>query len=223
MASTKGRILRLFSKLALEQATVVSVQDIGGFKRVLLKCNTQNLSAGMKVQLLLPSTDTRTYTPIPAPEGMVLLGWKHAHGPGAHWMTNAKVGEELPFAGPQRSLQPGSGPLIVIGDETSVATAAAFALARGNNVRVIIQSNSATDVYEAAASVGLREVNVISSGDTTATVAAVKSNLSTFPNAAIALIGGSELVINVRNALRSAGVNNIKTKTYWIPGRTGLD
>ena len=41
--------------------------------------------------------------------------------------------------------------------------------------------------------------------------------------AIVALTGGSTLIVAVRDALRRDGVANIKTKTYWIPGRTGLD
>ena len=47
--------------------------------------------------------------------------------------------------------------------------------------------------------------------------------MATSPNAIVALTGGSELVVAVRDALRDAGVRSIKTKTYWIPGKRGLD
>lgn len=209
--------------MLLERAAVVSTRAIGGFQRVLLRCDVQRFSAGAKVQLLLPSDDMRTYSPIPAPDGMVLLGWKHAGGPGAHWMSIARVGDELPFVGPQRSLELGAGPVVLIGDETSVAVAAAFAVERPGNVHAIIQSDADSDAREAAASVGLDHVDVVARGDTPSTVDAVAAKLSSSPKAVVALTGGSELVVGVRAALRRAGVRSIKTKTYWIPGKTGLD
>ena len=52
---------------------------------------------------------------------------------------------------------------------------------------------------------------------------AVTARLSKSPGAIVALTGGSELVVSVRDALRQAGVRSIKTKTHWIPGKTGLD
>ncbi len=223
MSSTKGKLARLVSGLLLKRAAIVSVQAIGGFQRLLLRCNVQGLSAGTKVQLLLPSDDMRTYSPIRAPEGMVLLGWKHAGGPGARWMANVRVGEELPFVGPQRSLELGAGPVVLVGDETSVAVAAASAVERPGGLHAIIQSDAAADVREAAASVGLHHVDVVAPGSPTATVDAVANRLSSSPNTVVAVTGGSELVVGVRDALRRAGVRNIKTKTYWIPGRTGLD
>lgn len=223
MASTKGRIVRSLSNIALKRATVVARQDIGGFARLLLKCDMRGLTAGMKVQLLLPSTDMRTYTPIPTSEGIVLLGWKHARGPGADWMTDARVGEVLPFMGPQRSLQLEAGPVIVVGDETSVAVAASFGYEREGNVRAVIQSLAEVDVKEVATSFGLHDLSLVAPGDINATVEAVVAYQSEFPNAVIALTGGSELVFTVRNALRQAGITNIKSKTYWIPGKAGLD
>jgi len=223
MASTKGKIVRLISGFALERAPVQSVQRIGSFQRLQLRWNVKPFSAGAKVQLLLPSDDMRTYTPIRSPNGMDLLGWKHGAGPGARWLEEVRAGDELPFVGPQRSLELDPGPLVIVGDETSVAVAAAFAMERPGQVHAVIQSNAATDVRDAAASVGLRELNVVARGDTGATVGAVAAHLSTSARAVVGLTGGSELVVNVRDGLRQAGIRNIKTKTYWIPGRTGLD
>jgi len=223
MASTKGKLLRLFSAFGLERATLDSLQEIGSFRRMYLRCNVKAFSAGAKVQLLLPCDDTRTYTPIPAPGGIALLGWKHGDGPGSRWLEQVRVGDELPFVGPQRSLELGAGPVVLIGDETSVAVAAAFAMQRPGQVHTVIQSDAASDVRQAAASVGLQHVDIVVRGDTGATVSAVAAKLSTSTNAVVALTGGSELIVDVRDALRHAGVRNIKTKTYWIPGKTGLD
>lgn len=223
MASTKGRIVRLLSRFALKRASVESVERIGRFRRLRLRWNAKSLSAGAKVQLLLPSDEMRTYTPIRSPNGMDLLGWKHGHGPGARWLEEVRAGDELPFVGPQRSLSVDPGPLVLVGDETSVAVAAAFAVERPEQVHAVIQSDDGADVRAAAESVGLREVDVVTRGDTAATVDAVKTRLALVPNAVVALTGGAELVVAGRDALRRAGVRNIKAKTYWIPGRAGLD
>jgi hypothetical protein len=66
-------------------------------------------------------------------------------------------------------------------------------------------------------------VDTVPRGDTRGTVAAVAAALAASPNAVAVLTGGSELVAGTRHALRDVGVRSIKTKTYWIPGRTGLD
>ncbi|MCX4245527.1 SIP domain-containing protein [Paraliomyxa miuraensis] len=223
MSSVKGRIIRVLSGVLLERAEVASVQEIGGFQRLLLRCDVPGFSAGAKVQLLLPSNDMRTYTPIPAPDGMILLGWKLAGGPGGRWMSNARVGDSLLFLGPQRSLALDTGPVVLVGDETSVAVAAAFAAERPGQIYAVIQARTASDVRAAAASVGLHQVDVVARGATASTVDAVAAKLSASPNALVALTGGSALVVGVRDALRRAGMRKFKAKTYWIPGRTGLD
>jgi NADPH-dependent ferric siderophore reductase len=133
------------------------------------------------------------------------------------------AGDELLFVGPQRSSELDAGPVVLIGDETSVAVAAAFATEMRRQVHAVIQADAAADVRTAAASVGLHQVDIVARRDTASTVGAVAATLSTSPNAFVALTGGSELVVGVRDALRRAGVRNVKMKTYWIPGRTGLD
>lgn len=223
MSSVKGKLVRLVSRFALARGTVVSTQLFGGFQRVVLRSDATKPQAGTKLQLLLPTDDVRTYSPIASPDGIVLLGWVHAGGPGAHWMANAKPNEVLPYAGPQRSLTLGAGPVVLVGDETSVAVAAAFANERPGQVYAVIQSEAAQDVLAAAGSVGLEPIEVAPRGDTGATVAIVQKRLRVWPNAVVAVTGGSELVVAVRAALRSEGVKNIKTKAYWIPGKTGLD
>lgn len=222
MSSTKGKIARLMSGL-LKRATVGEVEDVGGFRRVVLRCELPAFSGGTKVQILLPSDDVRTYTPVRAPGGMVLLGWQQAGGPGSHWLTQARVGDVLPFFGPQRSLELAPGPVVLVGDETSVAAAASLELDRPGQVHAVIASDAASDVRGAAASIGLHHVEVVSRGKAAEAANLVERRLSTWVDATVALTGGSELVLGVRSALRQSGVRKIKTKTYWIPGKAGLD
>jgi NADPH-dependent ferric siderophore reductase len=223
MSSAKGKIVRLFSGIALRRAAVVAAHEIGGFQRLVVRCDGPGFSAGTKVQLLLPSDDMRTYTPIACPGGMVLLGWKDAGGPGTRWISKAQAGDELLFVGPQRSLELDAGPVVLVGDETSVAVAAAFAAERRKQIHAVIQADAVVDVRAAASAVGLHELDIVARGDTASLVDAVVTHLSASRDACVALTGGSELVVRVRDALRQADVRNIKTKTYWIPGRTGLD
>lgn len=223
MASTKGRIARMVSGLLLDRAVVLDSQSIGEYQRLLLQCELPSLRAGMKVQFLLPSDDMRTYTPIPAPGGMLLLACRGVAGPGANWMSNAKAGDELRFLGPQRSLAFEDGRALVIGDETSVAVAAALSTERPGMVHAIIQAASGANTLQAAASVGLSSIEVVQRDDAAATADAAMAYLRRFQDARTALTGCSELVVGVRDSLRERGVRDVKTKTHWIPGRSGID
>ncbi len=220
MPSLKGRVVRLFSSLVAPRGTIVEARDVGGFRRLVVRCDVR-VTAGTKVQLLLPTDDMRTYSPVPSPGGMLLLGWKHAGGPGARWMAEAREGDEVRFVGPQRSLEIEAGPLVLVGDETSVAVAAAFAASRPSGFHAVLQAGAVADVREAADSVELSRAEIVAAGDTAATVEAILAKVG--PDASVALTGGSELVVAVRDALRRAQVPRIKTKTYWVRGKTGLD
>jgi NADPH-dependent ferric siderophore reductase len=223
VSSAKGKIIRFLSGVMLKRAAIVAVQEVGGFQRLHVRSDAPRFAAGTKVQLLLPSDDVRTYSPVPSADGMVLLGWQHAGGPGARFMSKVRAGEELLFVGPQRSLELDAGPALIVGDETSVAVAAAFAAERPGQVHAVIQGGANADVRAAAESVGLHTVDTIARGDTSATVDAVLAKLASTPQAAVALTGGSDLIVALRAALRRAEVGKLKTKTYWIPGKAGLD
>lgn len=223
MSSTKGKLVRLLGGAFLRRASVVSAEDVGGFRRLVLRGDVPTPTAGTKLQLLLPSDHMRTYSPIASPEGLVLLGWKHAGGPGARWLSEVRPGTEIRFAGPQRSLELPPGPVIIVGDETSVAVAAAFEVERPGQVQAVFRASTAADVRAAAARVGLHPVAVVERGDTAATLDAVVAARASAPHATIAVTGGSDLVVAVRSALRAQSISITKTKTYWIPGKRGLD
>ena len=224
MSSVKGKIVRLLGDAVLQRARVVAADEVApGFRRISLQGEGLQPLPGNKLQILLPSDDVRTYTPIAAREGVVLLGWQHAGGPGARWISDVEVGAEVRFVGPQRSLELPAGPVILLGDETSVAVAASFEVARPGQVHAIFQGGSVDALRAAAEAMGLRPAHVSSSGDTISAVEAVLASQAALPGASVALTGGSEFVLAVRAALRERGVRDIKLKTYWIPGRMGLD
>lgn len=222
MSSIKGKLTRLFGAF-LTRANIASVEDVGGFRRILLRGELPAPRAGTKFQILLPSDDVRTYSPVATPDGVALLGWKHAGGPGARWMSEAKVGEEVRFVGPQRSLELDAGPVILVGDETSVAVASAFEVERTGQVHAVFQVSAVEDVRAAAVAMGLRQFALVPRGATDAVVDAVLAAREAVPDAKVALTGGSQLVVAIRTALRARGLKDLKTKPYWIPGRAGLD
>jgi NADPH-dependent ferric siderophore reductase len=225
MSSVKGKLLRLGSAL-LRRATVVECTDVGtGFRRITLRGDAPRPAPGSKLQLLLPSDDVRTYSPIAAHETgeLMLLGWKHAGGPGARWIAEVALGSEVHFAGPQRSLELPSGPVVIVGDETSVGVAAGYAVARPGQVHAILQGASAEELRTAAESVGLRPAYVGARGDTNALIEAVVAAHASSVSVSLGLTGGAELVGAVRAALRARGIRSVKTKAYWVPGKCGLD
>ncbi|MBM4362061.1 MAG: hypothetical protein FJ104_05230, partial [Deltaproteobacteria bacterium] len=173
MSSTKGKLLRLLSGVLLQRGVVVAVRDFGGFRRIDLRAELPPFAAGAKVQVLLATDDARTYTPIASPEGLVLVGWKHAGGPGGRWVSSVAVGDVVRFLGPQRSLSVGPGPVVIVGDETSVGVAAALGAERFGQAHAVIQSGAGADVSAAARAVGFTHLDVVPPGDLYATLARV--------------------------------------------------
>lgn len=223
--SVKGKMLRMLSGL-LKEARIREAQTLGSdFRRIVLSGEgLPTPESGSKVQVLLPSDEVRTWSPIPSPDGLVLLGYVHAPGPGGAWMRAASVGEKVRFVGPQKSLVLPPGPIIHVGDETSVAVAAGYEVpSRGRVVASIFEAGDPGATQEAASAVGLRSVHAFPRGDHPGLVEAVVQARTASAEAVIALTGGAELVLAVREGLRARGVTGITTKTYWIPGRSGLD
>ena len=227
MSSAKGKLLRLLSRVVLRQAQVVSVEDVAeGFRRITLRGALPRPEPGTKVQMLLPSDDVRTYSPIPSDEegSVTLLCWKHAGGPGARWVSSVAPRERVRFLGPQRSLDLPATPMIVVGDETSIGVAASFASARPAGVQAVLHCASPDAARLAAASVGLERTHIVG-GDSGAreVIEAVVAARDEAPTAKVFLTGGSDLLVEVRAALRKRGIDDITSKAYWVPGKTGLD
>lgn len=225
--SMKAKMLRALGGVLLKEARIIAAENVSeGFRRLVLRGeNVAPPEPGAKLQILVSEDEVRTYTPIASGEEFVLLGWRHAGGPGAAWIGAATVGEVIRFVGPQRSLVLPAGPVIVVGDETSVAVAASFEVARPGKVRGIFSVREPDATRAAAQTVGLApdRVHASPSKDLDTVVDAVVAARAAHADAVVALTGAAELVIAARAALRARGVDNLKTKTYWIPGRAGLD
>ena len=222
--SIKGKMLRALSGF-LTEARVVKAEDVGSqFRRVVLHAEKPipSVEPGTKVQVLLPSDEVRTYSPIPSAEGLLLLAYRNAPGPGGAWARSVTAGDVVHFVGPQKSLLLPPGPVVMVGDETSVAVTAAFEAAEpGRVLRAVFEARDVEAVREAAHSVGLRDVHVSARGDHEAISESAAGAGSS--ETIIGLTGGSELVVGVRAQLREKGRPAVVTKTYWSPGRAGLD
>lgn len=203
MSSTKGRLLRLLENIVLREARVLSRRAVGPFVELTVD-SLGDAQAGDKIQILLPDNDVRTYTPIPGDPPRLLVHL-HADTPGPRWARSVKPGDTFRFKGPDRSLRLPEGPLVIVGDATSVAVAQSFMLARPGAVTALIEGP-----FEFEA------MRTFAPGDHAAMAAAVPEKST------VALTGGAPLIVAMRAALRERGID-AKAKTYWAPGRVGID
>lgn len=228
MASPKGRFLNLLGALVLREAQVLAVEAAGPDFRLLRLRGDPGapFQPGDKIQVVLPSQDVRTLTPVRWSSGgetELLVYQRDADTPAMRWLRDLKPGETLRFVGPQRSLSLAEGRAVVVGDETSIAVAAAYAQARPGQARAVIEVGPDVEVGPALAAVGLEAATVLrrgrdGEGDPGLLDAALHA-----PADAIGVTGGAGLVQRARDGLRGRGAAGVKVKTYWVQGRAGLD
>lgn len=206
MSSAKGQLLRWLGDFVLQESTVRAVNIRDTFATIELD-PVAGVQPGDKIQVLLPSNDVRTYTPI-AGETTTIIAHLHADTPGPRWARSVRVGDRVRFKGPDRCVRLPEGRVTIVGDATSVATALAFVAARPGSVTALIEGAAPFD--------GLR----VFEGEPSSVHVAIAEAID--PSSAVLLTGGSTLVQGVRAHLRKRSID-AKTKAYWAPGRVGLD
>lgn len=218
--SAKARMLSWLGGLVLQERAVEAVETLGDFRLVTLRGALPGLQPGDKLQALAGDAEVRTWTPIPTADGAQLLVFvRDEDTPGMGWIRALKPGDALRFVGPQRSIRAPEGPRVLVGDETSLAVGAALAAA--GDTRVILELGAPDGAREALARVGLAGATVLPRPATPdALLLAVRS---AGDGRAPVLSGGAGLVQRARDALRAAGLAPRAMKTYWVPGRAGLD
>ena len=233
MSSGKGRLLSFLGGLLLTEATITHNEALGPYRRLSLRgegLQAKAFEPGDKLQLLLPGDDVRTYTPITWEKGETsLLVYLHDERcPAPRWAQAAAPGDVLRFIGPQRSLSLPPGPVVIVGDETSIAVAAAYSLARPGQVKALLSVKDVQAARDAAAAVGLASPELfVREADASAhhqrLAGAATAAGAGAPGVSVGLCGGAALIQGVRAALREKGVSGVKVKAYWAPGKVGLD
>ena len=227
MAETAARIL-------LRQGTVTRVTDLPAqLRQIDIETPPGSWSPGQKVQVHISGRVLRTFTPSGWGDRSVsLLVHRVANTPGTQWADGLSAGAAVRMLGPRSSLElsrlPGAP--IMVGDETSVGLAAAWA-SHGNAPAVasIYECDSPEEMGAALAilKLGGAELLVKRDGDDghlDALLKGVVEALSRHPDAPLVLTGRSQTISAVRRHLKAANLRPTSfVKTYWDPNRTGLD
>lgn len=180
---------------------------------------------GDKVQLFIAGDGMRTYTPIEwSSDGKTFfLGYVHGSDtPGANWVRNVKVGDEAPLFGPRRSIDASDlpGPVVFIGDETSVACAVAIARAKpSRHVTVLLEATHPDETREVTRALSLANVTVTERGKLEAPLLA-QLDVGATP----IFTGRAATIQALKQGLKSQqrAVGGL-TKAYWAEGKRGLD
>ncbi len=230
MASAKGLLLDAFS-FVTRAARITQTRDVGpGVRTIVLQgadLGDVSWTPGDKIQLLLPSKDVRTYTPSRFAKGeLELVAFDHGDAPGSVWSRRAKVGDELRFVGPQRSLRRSARPTVLFGDETSYGLALALANAASEKLTSVFEVGSAaqTDVARELGVTATCIVRTASDAHVREVADAIASAMRDAPSSELVMSGRAQAIKLVRDRLRALGVTGKPAnKAYWSVGKVGLD
>lgn len=236
MASGKGILLGALGGLVLHDAIVNAIDDVGSsFRAVSLEGDAlrgQSFSPGDKIQMLLPSRDCRTYTPITwdRERGRTeLLVYHHEDSPSGLWIRALRKGDRCRFVGPQRSLRvPTEAKRIVLfGDETSCAVALAIAAATSPERLVCIFEITAEEATRLALGELARQATIVWRDPGDAHLDRVADGLATAlvePGAELLLTGRAQAIQGARARLKQRAITAPSAvRAYWSLGRVGLD
>lgn len=234
----QGRLGKALTRLWMKRATVTANEQLADrFHLITLEGPALAGVAwrpGQKIQIAMGSAfTTRTYTPIewnPSAGRTCILAYSHGDGPGSAWVRDAVPGGECDIFGPRASLDLSRlpGPLVIVGDETSMGLAyAAGAQDRTRLVSPIFEVGDMESARHVSTQLGFQHVALIARSQDNAHVGALEAALSDgiAAGASFVLTGKAATIQRLRQSLRlqSIPAPRIVTKAYWAPGKTGLD
>jgi NADPH-dependent ferric siderophore reductase len=187
---------------------------------------------GAKLQLRprRGSLSLRTYTPVSwdAARGVTeLIAYTHGTGPAAQWFERVTEGGTCEVFGPRRSidLREATGPVLFVGDESSVALACALRTV-SSDVALVFEARDPAGLTDVLARLGFTErVTVVArSADRAELLRRARLDAGPAPYTLV-VTGDAATVHAVRRDVRDweRKPRQIKGKAYWAEGRTGLD
>jgi NADPH-dependent ferric siderophore reductase len=227
----------------LRKAEVTAVGEIGAhFRRVSLAGTDlvgQRARLGDKVQVLLPSRDVRTYTPIgwdPVGGTTSLLIFHHADSPSGAWVRSLTAGDTCSFVGPQRSLDvpTDGGRVLVFGDETSCALVESLnAGLPAGTVTALLEVADPQTQRSVEAALGAPSAHALvflrEPADRHLETLATALQARVPPGApldssTILFTGRAQGIQRLRTLLKERGAHaRSATRAYWSLGKVGLD
>jgi NADPH-dependent ferric siderophore reductase len=238
MAKMAGLLADLASDALLKSARVA---DISRFSPRFLTVDLEaeafraaTWTPGAKLQFR-PRRGTlgmRAYTPIEwdGARGVTrLIAYTHGEGPAADWFRQVAVGDTCEVFGPRRSidLRGLTGPVVFVGDESSVALACALRTVTPD-VRHVFEATDLAELTALLTDLGLAENSVVvpTSEDRALLIEQARDAAVESTEPFDLLLTGDAATIHLvrRNARGWAHKpHSTKAKAYWAKGRTGLD
>ncbi len=230
------------ARVAFRTAEVTAVTGHGPRFRSIelsggaLRGATWSLGDKLQVRTDPEGFAARTYTPMgwdPERGTTHLLTFSHGEGPGSQWASSVSVGDRCQVFGPRRSLAlaRATTPVVLVGDETSFALAAAWRTHRPDTppIAIIFEVDDPDEARQALAAVGVRPDHLVTriAGDRhlPEMAALLVAVLDLDADAGLCLTGRAQTIAVLRRAVKESPVAGRPSlvKAYWDENRTGLD
>jgi ferric-chelate reductase (NADPH) len=238
MAKMAGLLADLASDALLKSARVTDISRLSSqFLTVELRAEafrSATWTPGAKLQLR-PRRGTlglRTYTPIEWDSALGLtrlIAFTHGEGPAADWFRRVTVGDACELFGPRRSidLRGLPGPVVFVGDESSVGLASALRTVT-SDVRHVFEATDPAELTAVLTELDFAENSVVmpKSDDRAPLIGQAQDAAGDSTEPFDLVVTGDAATIHAfrrdtrgwRHKPRST-----KAKAYWAKGRTGLD
>ncbi|MFG2049355.1 siderophore-interacting protein [Micromonospora sp. NPDC048935] len=236
MPGLAERLADLASGVMLDDAHVTGLSRLSPeFIRMTLSAEAFRKATwvpGAKLQLRprRGSMSLRTYTPTSwdAVRGVTeLVAYTHGDGPAGQWFERVAEGQSCGVFGPRRSidLRGATGPVLFVGDETSVALALALRTVPAETSHVF-EARDPRALTDVLAQLGITERVAVVPKDARRVellqhcrAAAVQAPYT------LVVTGDAATVHAVRRDSRGweRKPRQVMGKAYWAEGRTGLD
>ena len=229
----KRAILGVVGPKVAQPARVTEVRAISEhFRLIDLEVDQARLAHGGPVDKVKVNTsgwNVRTYTPVlqPHPPGRLrLLVYLHGDGPGARWAGSLGEGDATQIVGPKAALQVGHAPFVLVGDETSFATAMNFH-ARPD-VHAVFETIHPQEAQQVLTALGVRNVSIVPKMQHGAHRAElhrlVRHHMQILQTSQAILTGHAQAIQQVGRALKAEGARpDLQTKPHWADNKQGLD
>ena len=226
MASVKAFLGEVAGRLLFRHGEVKRVEQLSEhFVRIDVagkELEGAPFTPGDKVQVFLDG-EMRTYTPVTwEGDRTWFLGFVHGEGPGGSWVRTVKQGDAVAFFGPRGSIDVSAekGPLVVVGDETSLGLAVSLTRANpGRQVMALLEAESPDETREVGRKLELTQLTVTERGQLLPPLVA-QLELGVFP----IFTGCAATIQALKQQLRAQGRSvGGKAKAYWAAAKRGLD
>jgi ferric-chelate reductase (NADPH) len=236
MAGVKKTILSFIGSKILTPAKISSTRNISAAFRMITLGSPAFTGAawqpGQKLQINTGDWDVRTYTPLsldPKAGEIKILAFLHGDGPGATWAKNVKGGDLCDVLGPRPSLAVSdfSRPVILFGDETSLAVASTIVPLHKDS-KFIFEASSVDEVNAILQEIGIPQSGVVpksaEDGHLEEAFGLIK-RWAINQDYQLVLTGKAQSIQKIRNLIKEEHLpfTSSKVKAYWSEGKEGLD